>query len=66
MHHTREDAEKVMMAAKGAGAPPVADGGVKDEESETPAATGAKDHDKGKAEHIGLSASGGIALVSLP
>ena len=32
MHHTREDAEKVMMAAKGAGAPPVADGGVKDEE----------------------------------
>ena len=51
MHHTREDAEEVLAAAaaaaKGAGAPPVTDGGVKDEESETPAATGAKDPDKG-------------------
>ena len=61
MHHTREDAERVLAAAtaaNGAGAPPVADGGVKDEESETPAATGAKDPDKGKAEHIGAAPAG--------
>ena len=41
MHHTREDAGTV------------ADGGVKDEESETPAATGAKDPDTGTTKHIG-------------
>ena len=61
MHHTREDAERVLAAAtaaNGAEAPPVAGGGVKDEESETPAATGAKDPDKGKAEHIGAAPAG--------
>ena len=41
MHHTRDDAETV------------ADGGVKDEESETPAATGATDPDTGTTKHIG-------------
>ena len=35
MHHTREDAERVLAAAtaaKGAGAPPVVDGGANYEE----------------------------------
>ena len=66
MHHTREDAERVLAAAtaaNGAEALPVADGGVKDEESETPAATGAdapatggeEDSDTGTTKHIGAA-----------
>ena len=62
MYHEREDAEQVLAAAaaaaKGAGAPPVTDGGVKDEESEVPAATGATDPDNGKTKQVGAAPVG--------
>ena len=47
MHQTREDAEKVLAGVT------VVDGG-----SETLAATGAQDSDKGQAEHVGAAPAG--------
>ena len=47
MHHTREDAERVLA---------VVDAKVNSGESETPAATGAKDPDKGTAKQVQAAA----------